>query len=93
MKWEERAMIIYGGTDWEHKAVSAGKAMDNQLEGKNVKHHIFGEIVNCPSSRFDMRNWLAWFDPEVTTRRGLGNREIEHMMKKDLPDILDKLKK
>lgn len=66
-RWEAKAKLIYGGTPWERKAASAGKAMDNQLN--TIGRDLFGQAAE--SGSFDITQWLAWFDFEVLKRRGL----------------------
>jgi hypothetical protein len=66
-RWEQKAKLIYEGTQWEKAALSAGKAMDNRLN--TIAGDLFGQMAE--SGSFDMPQWLAWFDCEVLARRGL----------------------
>ena len=74
MLWQQRAKMIYGGTQWERGAIAAGTSMDNQLNGKDAKHDVFGVIEGCPRSHFDVRTWLAWFDTVVMKARGVEDK-------------------
>jgi hypothetical protein len=66
-RWERKAKIIYGGTQWEKGALAAGKAMDNRLN--TIGRDLFEQAAE--SGSFDMPQWLAWFDWDVLKRRGL----------------------
>lgn len=74
-RWENKAKILYGGTQWERAAISAGRAMDNRLNF--IATGPYGS--SAPSSFFDMSQYLAFFDYEVLVRRGVGNKVIESL--------------
>jgi hypothetical protein len=69
-RWERKAKLIYGGTQWETKAVPAGKAMDNRLN--TIASDLFGQMAE--SGSFDMFQWLKWFDYDILRQRGLINK-------------------
>lgn len=66
MKWENKAKILYEGTTWATKAIAAGKAIDNKLNGE--------QTVMASHSNFDMAGYLAYFDYEVLRNRKLLDR-------------------
>jgi hypothetical protein len=66
-QWENEAIRYYTGTEWERKAIAAGKAMDNRMDF--IAKGPYGSIAE--SSFFDVAQWLAWFDWEVLKRRNL----------------------
>jgi hypothetical protein len=60
MKWEEQARIAYANDteDKRHKAIAAGRAMDNALE---LEYSKGGHT----HSHFMTSNWLKYFSPEA----------------------------
>lgn len=88
MSYEEQAKIYYSNDDPKllHKAISAGKLIDNRLKCKYTK----GGVTNC---FFDVSNYLKYFSYEALGQERITNYLIHQRKTKQLnTDILESLK-